>query len=67
MKHWKEIVVKAFIDWINKFADVSLPLIHTAEAPWAQSSQRPVIQVSAQKNTMLAGNCKNVLYLLPHD
>lgn len=66
MKHWKKIVVKAFIGWIHKFALVSLPLVHTVDdALWAQSSHRLVMQVSAQKNTTSAGICKKVFYFLP--
>jgi len=59
-------VVKTFVAWTHKFADVSLPLVHTVDALWDQSSQRPVMQVTALKNTILTGICKKVFYLLPY-
>lgn len=59
-------MVKAVAGWIHKFAGVFLPLVHTVNALWAQSTQRPVVQISAQENSTLAGDCKKVFYLLPH-
>lgn len=66
INHWKQIAVQVLIGWINKFADVSPPLLHVVDSLCIQSLQTPVIQVSSQKYSVLAGICKKVFYLLPH-
>jgi len=51
-------VVKAWISWIYKSADIFLTLIRIIDAVQSQSIQRILMQVSAEKNATLARTCE---------